>query len=440
MYILLYTHQQSSRLVYIANYIFERLLATPVRFTNNKDDFCKYQGVKLNYSNDEIKGHFLHIQPHALLFEDSVKVQKIKTEISNNCPIIFSFFFEDQLKTHQGKLNFDPLAASFYILTRYEEYLPYDKDAHGRYSAKHSWAYQQTCLQRPIVWEWTQLLKQALQNYFPAWQTGGPGYSFVPTYDIDIPWAFRYRSWRGWGRTLVELLRGKWSIIAAKWSVWTQKKNDPFFVFQQMEEWHHSAGIRPRVFWLLGDRNRHDINPSHQISSFRQLIQQTSKWADMGIHPSYASFEKTAQIEKEKKRLEDIIEQDITHSRQHFLRFSLPQTYRQLIAAGIRHDYSMGYADEIGYRAGTSEPFFWYDLEKEEVTDLCIHPFVAMDVTLKNYMRLSPQQAQEKLKALQTYCQEQQLRFCTLWHNSSFSDLHGWAGWKEVYLSLFNRD
>jgi hypothetical protein len=98
----------------------------------------------------------------------------------------------------------------------------------------------------------------------------------------------------------------------------------------------------------------------------------------------------------------------------------------------------MVYADDIGYRAGTTEAFRWYDLEREETTDLWVHPFAVMDVSLKNYLHLSPQQAQEKLQTLQAYCQQQQLSFTTLWHNSSFSDIHGWSGWREVYLSLFN--
>ncbi|MEL7221708.1 MAG: polysaccharide deacetylase family protein [Bacteroidota bacterium] len=436
MDVLLYTRPRSRRLVYIARYIFEQLLMTSVHFTSNQDDFRNYQGAKLNYSNDELEGHCLHLQPHTLLFEQGVKVQNIKTGISKECPMIFPLFFDNQEKVHPKKLAFDPFAAAFYLLTRYEEYLPHTKDEHGRYTANQSWAYQNDCLDRPMIWEWAQQLKHALQYYFPAWQPAAPAYRFLPTYDIDIPWAFRYRSWRGWGRTALELLGGKWPLLQAKWKVWTHKEEDPFFVFSQLKSWHHTLGVRPRVFWLLGDKRKHDINPPHHISAFRQLIKATSNWADLGIHPSYASFGQTKQIEKEKQRLEAIIETDVTHSRQHFLRMNLPQTYRQLLAAGIRNDYSMGYANEIGYRAGTSEPFFWYDLEQEAITELCVHPFVAMDVTLKNYLCLSPQQAQEKLKQLQNYCQQEQLQFCTLWHNSSFSELHGWSGWEEVYQTM----
>jgi hypothetical protein len=337
-------------------------------------------------------------------------------------------------------LAFDPLAACFYILTRYEEYLPFTADQHGRYSAKLSWAHQQHCLERPIIWEWTLQLKMAIQQYFPNWQPAAPGYQFIPTYDIDIPWAFRYRSWRGWGRTALEVLQLKWPVLRARLAVWSGRRPDPFFVFTQLQTLHQSSGLRPTIFWLLGNNSRYDINPSHRLPALRQLIQQTTKWANLGIHPSYASFDQIEQITKERERLEAISGQTVDHSRQHFLRLSLPDTYRQLIAAGIRHDYTMGYADDIGYRAGTTEAFRWYDLEREETTDFWVHPFAVMDVSLKNYLHLSPQQAREKLLALQDYCQQQQLSFTTLWHNSSFSDLHGWSGWRDVYLSLFNQD
>jgi hypothetical protein len=98
----------------------------------------------------------------------------------------------------------------------------------------------------------------------------------------------------------------------------------------------------------------------------------------------------------------------------------------------------MGYADAPGYRAGTSEPFYWFDLEHNTVTELLVHPFVVMDVTLRKYLALPPEEAQERIQRLRAYCSAQGLSFTTLWHNSSFAPHHGWAGWEQVYTSCFS--
>src|SRR5690606_39014471 len=89
-----------------------------------------------------------------------------------------------------------------------------------------------------------------------------------------------------------------------------------------------------------------------------------------------------------------------TNSRQHYIKFSLPETYRNLIEIGIKADYSMGYPDHIGYRASTGHSFLWYDLWKDEMTSLEVHPFEIMEVTLKKYMQLNPQQSILKLTSM----------------------------------------
>lgn len=118
------------------------------------------------------------------------------------------------------------------------------------------------------------------------------------------------------------------------------------------------------------------------------------------------------------------------------MRLRFPETYRGLVDAGIGEDFSMGFADIIGFRAGTSVPFRWYDLESESPRNLLINPFHAMDVTLKKYMGLSPVEAEEHLLGLLGIVRQNGGQFCTVWHNSSFDEKGGWKGWPAVYLGL----
>ena len=131
--------------------------------------------------------------------------------------------------------------------------------------------------------------------------------------------------------------------------------------------------------------------------------------------------------------LQQITEKKIDASRQHFLKLHLPQTYLQLIKVGINHDYSMGYASQVGFRAGTCTSFFWYDLQLEKQAHLKIHPFAVMDVTLQQYLKLNPEQAITQIDELLSSVKLVDGTFCSLWHNESLSESGRWKGWKAVY-------
>ena len=129
-----------------------------------------------------------------------------------------------------------------------------------------------------------------------------------------------------------------------------------------------------------------------------------------------------------------ITKKTVTSSRQHFLKLNFPSTYQGLINSGIKSDYSMGYAENIGFRAGVGVPFFWYDLEKEEATDLLIYPFQVMDVTLRNYLNLTPEDAFTQVTKIINIMKFTGGTFMTLWHNSSFAEQDGWSSdWKFLY-------
>jgi hypothetical protein len=398
--------------------------------TTDVSVYQSFTGVRINYSEAPVALPEVHLRPHGLLAATGTAEVPISTFVIGDTPAFFA--------SGPGyALPFDPLAASFFLLSRYEEYLPFTPDGHGRYPAQLSWAVRSGCLQRPVVMVWALLLAEAIQRVFPGWVPVRPGYRFLPTLDVDLPWAFRHRGLRGLVRAGLEVLQGQWPMVRARLNVFWGGAPDPYFTFPQLQELHEAAQIRPRIFWLLGDRSRHDVNPPSDHTAYQQLIRHTDTWSDSGIHPSYRSFGSLARLRTEQQRLARILGQPVTHSRQHFLRLQLPQTYQQLLAAGLRHDYTMGYAEAPGYRAGTTEPFRWYDLSCEQTTDLWVHPFVAMDVTLQNYQGLSATAAAACLQDLQTYCRREQLSFAILWHNSSFSALHGWAGWWAVYAGLF---
>ena len=157
-----------------------------------------------------------------------------------------------------------------------------------------------------------------------------------------------------------------------------------------------------------------------------------SKTNEIGIHPSYASYDDFLQLKKEKENLEDVIGKKINKSRQHYLRLSFPDTYDNLIRIGITEDYSMGYASAVGFRAGTCTPFTFYNVKKEHVTTFKIVPFQVMDRTLKNYIGLNKEESIKEMQELIGRVKKVKGVFVSLWHNNSLSDYREWKGWRTL--------
>jgi len=164
--------------------------------------------------------------------------------------------------------------------------------------------------------------------------------------------------------------------------------------------------------------------------------------AVVGLHPSYKSNSYELFVKEEKARLENILETDIELSRQHFLKLKVKITYPNLVSLGFKKDYSMGYADQVGFRNGTARPYFWFDLTKNQITDLMIYPFVYMDGTLNEYLQLSIDESKNVIWKL--HCEVTRFGgdFSFIWHNETIGDYGKWKGWSEVLeytLSLKNR-
>ncbi len=405
--ILFYTHQLHSRISYVASVLFKDILGAEIEITNNKENFKQFKGVKISYTNEPISDELFY-KSSSLLFE---------TTISKNTT-----------------LPSDPFAKSFYLLSRYEEYLPFTKDRYGRFSAKESASYQNNILTKPTVNIFAQELKKQIEAKHPNFLFPNKKYLFTPTLDIDNAYAYRGKSIiRTIAGYLRSIAKGDIQDIIARFNVVTKKKLDPYDSYELQFKIHKKYNLNPIYFFLLANWGENDKNLPYAHPLMQSLIKNISSVAEIGIHPSYGSNKFPALISIEKKRLEDSLGKKITKSRQHFLKLTFPQTYRNLISSGIQDDYSMGYADEIGFRAGICSPFPFYDLEKEEITNLIIHPFPVMENTLNNYMKLSPEKALDKVKEVIKEIKNVNGEFISIWHNQTLNEQKEWKGWGEFY-------
>ncbi len=429
--ILIFTPQISNRLRYVTELIYKDLLGfEELDLSSSEEDYAKAKGVKLAYTSSS-KGLTIPIYEN-FIFGTTIEAINLEINWKDNLP--YAFKVEEYIGNML--LDFDFHAWIFYLVSRYEEYLPFKPEKHGRFAASQSLAFREGFLDLPVVNLWVEKLRAVLIKHFPHHNIPEkPIFRYQPSYDIDYAWMYKHKGVKrqvgGLGR---DLLKGAFAKVRQRLEVLYFQQEDPYFTFAYLDHLHSQySDLQPIYFWLLGDHGPYDKNTNPKLKVMQDLIKEHQQYYLIGIHPSYASNAKEGQLEKELNRLELITKQKVLLSRQHFLRLNFPSTYRSLLKAGIRADYSMGYADQIGFRASVASSFYWYDLEKEEITDLKIHPFMFMDVTLKNYMRVQKDEVLNIIQPIVDLTKAVGGELMTIWHNNSFCECEGWEGWRKVY-------
>jgi hypothetical protein len=168
------------------------------------------------------------------------------------------------------------------------------------------------------------------------------------------------------------------------------------------------------------------------------LIQYHAVGYPIGIHPSWQSVDDPVLLSTEKQNLESLTGKKIICSRQHYIRLSLPDTYRLLLDHEIESDFSMGYGTVNGFRASVSSPFSWYDLDAEQATNLRIYPFCFMDANAFFEQKSTPAEAFEEIRYFHDIVKKVNGTMITIWHNTFLSDVPLYKGWKEVYEIFLN--
>ena len=393
--------------------------------TIDSEEFRNYEGVKINYSNIELENTCFTIQSHGLLFENDIRDQPVECFETNGHQAFFN--------TSGGDIPFDIFAASFYLLSRYEEYLPHTKDMYGRYAHENSLAFKEGFLNLPIINIWVKdLVDSLMRRHLTSNLQPNPERSrratsnFLPTYDIDIAYSYKHKG----------LLRNIGGFIMSpsveRVKVLFGLKKDPFDSYSYLDIIHEKYHLKPLYFFLVADKNsKYDKNILPHKEAIWRLVKKQSKKSTAGLHPSWQSGDDLSLLKREKQQLEAMCEATIYRSRQHYIRFNLPGGYRRLADAGITDDYSMGYGSINGFRASVASSFYWYDLEKEEQTSLRIHPYCYMEANSYYEQKLSAEEAYKELMHYYHQCKEMNGTLITIFHNNFFGD--DMPGWREMY-------
>ena len=428
--LLIYLPAITKRSEYVFELIFKNELGLEYLATTDTDKFDTHHQEKINYSSTRI-GEEIFIKSSSVLFEQSIKKINVTTGTIDDVPVLFADASCD--------VGFDIFAAVFYMVSRYEEYLPFAPDKHGRFKASDSLAYQNNFLQYPIVDIWIKYFKNKLAEKFPSLKFRSSTFNPIFTYDIDIAYAFKGRNiYRQTGAIVKDILKLKFKNIFNRLSLLSAKK-DPWDVYDFLKETIVRNNLNSIFFFLLGDYSTHDKNISYDHPLMTELIRKVSAFSDIGLHPSYKSSTTPGKMLTEKIRLEIISNKQITKSRQHYLKFNLPDTYNQLAAAGIMKDYSMGFAEMPGFRAGTCKPFYFYDLRNERSTLFKVFPITCMEASFLYYSKRKPAESLDIILALINEVKKVDGTFISIWHNNTVSDDSVFKEWKWVHDEMIKR-
>ena len=422
--LLVYSYKITPRLKYIFKQICTRVLGVPVTFTTKIEEFIAHDSLKMSYARQPLSNE-IFIRSHELLFEQGLSDLDINVSDWDETKCFFA-------NGEQSALPFDIFAASFYLLSRYEEYLPHVKDEYGRFTAEESLAFKNNFLKQPVVDIWAFKFQAVLKAHFPDFNFPERTYSITPV--IDVPMAYTYKLkgvMRTFGGTIKDILSLNFKEIYTRYTVLLGLQNDPYDTFRYIINRQKHTKFKFIFFFLIGDFSTYDKNINVQKSQFISLIKQIGDYCKIGLKSSFFALDDKQILKIEKLRMEAIINSPLTASRQSYSKLNLPESYRNLVELEITEDYTMGYTRHIGFRAGTCTPFMFYDLDYEIQTPLYIHTYHLLD-----YALLKTQSLLDKKMVLNNLIKEVKKvngEFVPVFHNYSFSSDERWKGYKELF-------
>jgi hypothetical protein len=418
----IYCPDYSSRILYSIDFIFDDILKIPYLIfadTVPSEPFINYSHLQIADS--------LQIIPHPIMYEHDIHPQDIVIKEWNQLPTFFT--------THGSFIEFDIFASSFYLVSRYEEYLCSQKDEYDRFPHTESLAFKHNFLNLPLINLWCAQLLKGLNIFDPSITSPIQDYQRYVTYDIDIAYSYYYKgSQRTIGGLLRDLKNLKLTHVANRLNTLLLNAQDPYDCYDYLEEIHKQTGIHAAFFYLMAENTSaydKNINPYHK--GMYELIRKIDIWADTGIHPSYLTMDNPELFTTEQRILNEIISYETNISRQHYIRWDIGTHSLICESNQIILDFSMGYGSINGYRASTGNTYTHFDLHANEKSKLRIVPFCWMDTNSKIEQKQSVEQTQEELNHYIKMSQQTYTPLITIWHNFSLGNDPQWKHWKELH-------
>lgn len=350
----------------------------------------------------------------------------------------------------KAELGLDVFGSAFFMLSRYEEACSPRRDLHQRFPLAAAAAARHGCVDRPIVDEYTEILWAAITRLWPDLRRKRRQSRKLISCDVDLPFdpacaslprlgkrmlarAWRERSWQAFGEPLRNYRAVRRGAVQA----------DPY---RQALDWMMTVNERAgnqlslNILPLCTD-DRMDRAGALDRPPMHALLRDIAGRGHLiGFHPGYNSFRQPAVFGRSIALLRRVLDQlgidaEVAGGRQHYLRWDARQTARLWQQHGLRHDSTLGWPSEPGFRCGTCHEYPMYDLVARQPLTLLQRPLVLMETTVIDRPGEARPPAAAALAAMQQVqraCRQFDGDFTLLWHNSSFSS----GADRELYHAL----
>jgi hypothetical protein len=297
---------------------------------------------------------------------------------------------------------------TFFYISRAEELLVNDRDEHGRFLAKHSMLGKKNRLMIPLIDEYSRAMIKLLDLPLPE-----PGFSHIYlTHDVDS--IAYYRHLRG---AIGGILRGRAKqVLAARRDI----HNDPAYTFSWLVSQDKKVESAQSIYFIKDTPGKGKDYPQYPLHSadfaeLKRLLEGSG--AQLGWHSSCYS------ITSSPHRLITSSPDSLTLHRSHYLCCSIDKM-QQLVDMGVKHDFTMMFADQVGFRLQTTRAVRWINPKTMTLTDLVLHPLTIMDCTLisNNYMHLSEDEAYFECQRLLDKIYQNSGEVVLLWHNTNTTE------------------
>ncbi|WP_344925612.1 polysaccharide deacetylase family protein [Aquimarina addita] len=428
--LLIYVHKITPRVSYTFKQICKRILGLDIDFTSKIESFIAHDGPKFSYGKQPL-GKELYFQSVELLFEHGFNEVDIQVTSWGEVSCFFP------VKHPEAALPFDVFAASFYLLTRYEEYLPHVKDEMGRFIATESIAYIHDFLQEPVVDIWALSFKKILLEKYPDIQFLKKTFRMLPIVTVSQTFAYRKKGiLRSIGGGVRDVLKLRLHEVTNRIKVVIGVKKDPYDTFDFIIDLQKKKKRTCAVLFGLGDYSNTEINISHSAPANREVIKHVSDYMDVGLKVSYDAITDLIQLKEEKKRIENIVNRQLEISLCSFYKIKLPEAYRNFVELEIKEDFSMAYPEHAGFRAGTCTPFMFYDLDYEVQTPLIIYSPCCNPLSFTTNKNES--EIKKELLAYVSKIKKVDGVFIPFFSNGLFSELNNQQFWKSIFEFIWN--
>ncbi|MCZ4224312.1 DUF7033 domain-containing protein [Pedobacter rhodius] len=411
MHIIVFSPLLTPRIKYIFNFIFKDILKAEVEFTGNSVHFLQSEHVKISYSDNPLADE-LFFKSSPLLFSNKVEELKLKT-------ISFSDYLVP-FPVEASALSFDVFSASFFILSRYEEYLHKEK-SDANFTARDSTQYKWKVLNRPIIDEWALLLKNMIKKKYPSFKFHEKTFQHQPTINFtlkpDIPSGFLPKT----KFIFTSIFNKKQKFLSGVFDDLTGLGINPEEVITDLGYLEIKSQPVYFINFPTDDKNRFSFENSASFLKEKQIGL---------LSPCLPEKEKSGNLKREVLKLGKVQNSSINLRSQQLDFLKLPACYLHLLSAGITSDYSMGYSDEVGFRAGTCTPFNWYDLQLEKVTPINVKSYSISDTAI-HYQNVN-----DATKTIKDFIDAVKLvdgHFYSSWQLKNLSENVKFKKWKAVF-------